>query len=181
MRARRASAARRTPRPALPAPVTARVLTPDRDATAVGQWLGRFEGTNTGLCFLNVDPDQPLRGTLQVFDAAPPFSAVLNLGLDGSALRGTLSDFILQPLPNSPAPIPEQSPTSASIEGSIDRGALTARWRTNVGTSGTVALLRSEPSSFRPADHVFSWAEFMKWALDEAIRNPELIFRGQCS
>src|SRR5262245_40101492 len=106
---------------------------------------------------------------------------MLNLGLDGGALRGTLSDFILQPLPNSPAPIPEQSPTSASIEGSIDRGALTARWRTNVGTSGTVALLRSEPSSFRPADHVFSWAEFMKWALDEAIRNPALIFRGQCS
>lgn len=182
MPGRRAPAPRRTPPPTLPAPVATRVPTPAHVAALAGQWIGRIDGTNTGRCILNIDPDRPRIGVVQVLDQLLPFSVhLVDLVCDGSELRGLLAGFFFPALAGPNPPTGVQVATTGIVEGKIAGDLLTAKWGTDVGTSGTVSLLRSGPSAPSPADHVFSWAQFREWALDEAIKRQTLIFRGHSS
>jgi len=150
------------------------------ESSPSGQWLGAIAGTNTGYCVLNIDPDRPLQGIVQVDDAVLPFSALLTLTFTERTFTGSLGNFAAQtPVGAPPA---AQLPKSGIVNGTIDGETLTATWQTDVGTLGTVSLQRRESSAHRPADQVLpSWISFREWAFDEARQHPTLIFRGHAS
>lgn len=150
-------------------------------ASSSGQWLGRIAGTNAGYCVLNIDPDRPFQGIVQVEDGVLPFSALLTLAFTERAFTGSLSNFAAQTQPPAGVPPTVQLPKSGIVNGTIDGETLTATWQTNVGTLGTVSLQRREPSTPRSPDQVLSWLAFREWAFDEARQHPTLIFRGHSS
>lgn len=150
-------------------------------ASSSGQWLGKIAGTNVGYCVLNIDPDRPFHGIVQVEDGVLPFSALLTLAFTERAFTGSLRNFAAQPQPPTGVPPIAQLPKSGIVNGTIDGETLTATWQTDVGTLGTVFLQRREPSAPRPPDQVLSWLAFREWAFDEARQHPTLIFRGHSS
>jgi hypothetical protein len=139
-----------------------------------GQWIGEITGTSSGYCVINVDPDRPNVGIVQVHDAQP-FFAQLDFTVTEDAFAGSLSNF-------SPAPAPDGQPTnlprSGSVNGNIRGDVLTGTWQTSLGTNGTVVLKKREPSAPRNPDLVLTWIDFREWAFKEATQHRALIFRG---
>lgn len=109
-------------------------------ASSSGQWLGKIAGTNAGYCVLNIDPDRPFQGIVQVEDGVLSFSALLTLAFTERAFTGSLSNFAAQPQPPAGVPPTAQLPKSGIVNGTIDGETLTATWQTDVGTLGTVFL-----------------------------------------
>jgi hypothetical protein len=99
---------------------------------------------------------------------------------DDSALGGALSAFVFPTVAPGTSLPGVQLPTSGTVDGTITGDVLTATWRTDVGNSGTVSLLRSA-SYPRPPDHVFRWTDFREWAFEEATQRRTLLFRGHSS
>lgn len=139
-----------------------------------GQWLGQIAGTNAGYAMLNVDRDRPTLGALQVDDPRQPFSMFVTFSGTKSRFSGTLGEAFAHGAVAESVRLPKTGEISAALQGDRLLGA----WSTDVATSGTFELTRAEHLTPRPPDHVTSWRDFTRWALDDSQRRPHAIFRG---
>jgi hypothetical protein len=158
-----------------------------------GQWIGQFNGTNSGLLTLNIDQDRPYTGRLLVVDSdlqKVSFHAKVSLRVSDSRLDGQLQDFTLswdsslilgKPVQELRQHWPQTGEISGEIYKDGGREQLSGNWETDIGTTGAFLAQKYEPVSASPADQEMSWDEFKEWALKAQFGNKGMIFRGHSS
>lgn len=149
----------------------------------MGQWIGEINGTNQGSVILNVDHDRPEVGWFQVDDSVFPFVAgASDLKVsDSGIVTASIGGFLPQPYFGQEQVMDQaevQFPISGTLKGQIVDQVFSGTWTTDAGTTGHFTLERADSSAARPADHLFSWAEFKKWAFESQSTRPQAVFRG---
>jgi hypothetical protein len=142
-----------------------------------GQWLGKFEGTNSGEAILNIDRDIGTSGKLSIYEYSPtipPRWANIFFTENDEKIAGNF--FYLGN--------PEQSeslglPTDGTLEitNSSDT-ELKGIWQTNIGTNGTFTLHKQNEIEPSTPEEIFTWDEFKNWLSNHA-RPDSFIYRGQ--
>jgi hypothetical protein len=158
-----------------------------------GQWVGRYEGSNKGRLFLNLD------------DVGSHYTGPAFAYDDNASLPSTFSYLVVpkRALPFRDEipldPINPQTglveswervsqffpsitfPKKADIELSTDeQNALVIKWKTDIGTEGFATLPKSkstEASERTPLEEVNCWSDFKRYVND--LDHRRFIFRGQ--
>jgi hypothetical protein len=152
---------------------------PRPHGVVIGQWIGDFEGTNSGLIVLNVDHDRPTTGVVQVLDPQLPLSAKVDFDATSGSLGGRLRDFRTATLPLPPD---RKLPTDGTVTATFSDGdRLNGTWTTDQSTSGRFSLRHLDQPSAGVTDETFSWADFRAWALETCLRSRQWVFRGHSS
>lgn len=164
-----------------------------------GQWIGECIGTNPGTVIVDIDDcGSYFQGTAALFEKA--------VGLPGSFIRfrteakhseHSLTNCRVLPLHPFTYDLVDRAdligqyqaagqelafPETVDVQLKLDGDALTAAWKTDLGTSGEAKMpksLASEPSGVRVLDDVKSWTHFKQVAA--SIERGRYIFRGQPS
>jgi hypothetical protein len=156
-----------------------------------GQWIGSYEGTNSGIMVLNIDDrGDHYEGIAYLFDSIKNLTGL-------SAFFKTINkdnNFKIQTgfiLPIDPRTgflnewknckdlypgivIPEK----ADVEGDLNGDTLSLKWSTEIQTNGFCKLLRSQadkPSEYGPINK--DWAGFKQYV--SSLEGRRLLFRGQ--
>ncbi len=154
-----------------------------------GQWLGQFDGTNTGLALLDLDLEEDhLRGSAYAFDndrKIPSAAAPVNISPEANFV-----DFETKPVPIHPElpqilninDIDGVFPQKLSFSLTVDGPSMTGRWQTDIETGGSLSLQKSRANSssdYQPEEGTLTWAQFQELVSERAIEPYRYIFRGQ--
>jgi hypothetical protein len=155
-----------------------------------GQWLGSFEGTNSGVALLDLDlEDDWLEGTVYAFDASnevPSSFAALVTTPIGDNLH-----FNVKPNPIHPVyariansdDFPEISfPSSLKVNLTLTNKKMSGTWESDIDTKGNVTLFASEasePSVYKSDPEIWDWDKFIIEIAKLANEPYRYIFRGQ--
>ncbi|MDQ0302844.1 FRG domain-containing protein [Ancylobacter polymorphus] len=156
-----------------------------------GQWLGTYEGTNTGSAILELDDmGDRYAGALYAYDARPGLpSSVVWFETPGKSDQFELDAHVAPLHPGTGEPVsrefikeiypdatmPERIRLSCSVVGDV----LHISWTTPLGTEGTAQLTKpdaSRPSDYEPID-IKDWNSFKAFAT--AQEPYRYIYRGQ--
>lgn len=158
-----------------------------------GQWVGHFDGTNTGLAMLDLDRrGGDLQGSLYAFDNNTEFPSVyapISLKASDTSVSVNLTIQPIhpaQPTLLSRTDLPQGANFAQQLELSLSvvDEALRGDWKGGNGTSGTVVLHASRaelPSTLEPVKDVHSWQSFQQHVLDLSKQPRRYIFRGQAA
>lgn len=159
-----------------------------------GQWLGRYSGTNSGLCVLDIDDmGEHYEGYAYVHvdnSTIPMPSTFAKIKTPDKADTFHLSLEVYPIHPQTKDPTTWQQianvypgvifPTHAEVNGALNGQQLEINWITNIGTGGSAALPKScanEQSAYEALPSVENWREFKEFVNDLEPRR--FIFRGQ--
>ncbi|SHH73853.1 FRG domain-containing protein [Marivita hallyeonensis] len=156
-----------------------------------GQWLGQFDGTNTGLALLDLDLEENhLMGTAYAFDnegSIPSAAAQVNFAPRSNSVSLELKPVPIHPVYPNLMPLEEVDgdfPKEMVLELNADGKSLAGRWKTDIGTSGSLNLQKSrasEASEVLPDEGTLSWSEFQALVSTLELEPYRSIFRGQSS
>jgi hypothetical protein len=163
-----------------------------------GQWVGRYEGTNTGELIIDIDhcgdhfsgsavvfDDENLPGSFVTFRTTSCDPAHAFEGLQVGALDPVTGNFVdLDELKAryTAQGLELQFPRTADVKIGLDSGQLRAEWTTDVGSAGTAVLPPSRATAHSdviPEGEVKSWSDFKK--IVSSLPRERFIFRGQPS
>jgi FRG domain len=157
-----------------------------------GQWIGPYTGTNSGLFVIDLDKIRDrYQGTVFAYSqnaALPPMMGQVSIpeGQSRASLR-----IELVPVDRDTANLLDQNalaakfpaaqvPKYADTAWEIAQNQISIAWETDVGTSGSGTVLRSEadqPSKLVASQSVTTWSEFKEYASkSEPFR---YMYRGQ--
>lgn len=158
-----------------------------------GQWIGRTDGTNPGVCVLELDDQgECLDGVGYLFDDNPQMPSVMAfLRTHDKSTTHQLTGVRIEPIqphlglrlnssglaqhyPNVDFPI------YADISVNFADDFATVKFSTPLGTHGEGMLYRSnsdKPSVFQPDPDVKSWADFRNLVV--SLEPRRFIYRGQ--
>jgi steroid delta-isomerase-like uncharacterized protein len=157
-----------------------------------GQWIGRYNGTNSGLLVMDLDDmethyqgralafddNSSLPGTF-AFVRTPDKSATCNLSLDLLPIHPSTGDpstwdQVAKLFPNV------VFPRRAEASVSLDTDALLVNWKTDINTASSARLPKSragEPTEYKPSTDITNWSQFKTYVT--ALEPRRYIFRGQ--
>jgi len=158
-----------------------------------GQWIGRFEGTNSGLAILDLDDEGTFyRGHAFAFDDNPDLPAIVAAVVtpntqpiqeleitDLAAIRPRTTQLITREqlaveFPNI------AYPKKLALRLKLTAKELEARWSSDLGTEGVAKFPRcrsADESDLKLIDDVQDWKSFRDYAL--SLPHRQFIFRGQ--
>lgn len=160
-----------------------------------GQWIGKFSGTNTGDVTLDLDDvGDHYEGSAIAFDDNPEVpSIVLGIVTPDKGLRHDLEIRNLAAIrPNTTVLLTTEDlardfpnvnmPTVVQLHLDLEGTKISAKWFSDVETTGTAELYASEcelPSRLLTIPDVATWDDFKRFALD--LPQDDFIFREQGS
>jgi len=157
-----------------------------------GQWLGRYSGTNSGLCVIDIDDmGEYYQGYAYVIDdskAMPSTFALIKTPDKSKTFELSIEVFPIHPDTGDPTTWPQITniyprvvfPTQANVKWNLDGLHLTINWLTNISTHGSANLAKSradEPSEYSPLPTVNNWQQFKTFV--NVLEPRRFIFRGQ--
>jgi hypothetical protein len=157
-----------------------------------GQWIGTFEGTNSGSVVMDIDdrethfeghifakdrnPTLPITyAHLRTEDRSSQFQIKLNVVYFGQDYT-PLADDVLAQLPTMGVQVARELDTRWVCE--TDR--IEVEWRSDIGTAGKAVLPRSranDASEYVALPEVGTWEDFRHFARER--KHYQFIFRGQ--
>lgn len=154
------------------------VVADPRTDAIFGQWLGSVTAATPGFAMLNIDPDRPQAGLLQVAGSSVSVSVTLEFQRSGDRIDGNLLGFVAHDKADG-----FTLPTKGEFGGVLDLNSQTLRmsgsWSTDASTKGQFELHRFDVPSCGNVDQTMTWIQFREWALSEYRRRRNLVFRGQ--
>lgn len=159
-----------------------------------GQWIGKFDGTNTGHITLNIElTNNRYEGQAVMVDynlLIPSITAKVNFeDIGDNNFRGMLSDILpinkntllpdlwqnVKDFFDSSVQIPASNELKAHLE---NNNILNGTWKTNIGTQGKFNLIKSaanQPSTYPTI--LKGWDEFKEFI--STLEHTKYIYRGQ--
>lgn len=155
-----------------------------------GQWMGRYEGTNSGLLVLDLDDNGDFyEGCAYAFEdtAGLPSTLVSIVTEDKSTtIEGDFPTYAIDPTQPIFADLNSFPHFAFSDEVNVKlklvKDRIEAEWSTAIGTVGRATLLKSEagtPSLYTGEEGVSSWQEYRDFIQRECTDPRRYIFRGQ--
>lgn len=144
-----------------------------------GQWLGTFNGTNSGEVILNIDKDRKDRGKISIYDQTTDTPA------RWADIVFSNSQGAIQAIFYYMGVMPKIEGITQASDGRLNITELTetsmiGEWETNIGTHGSFNLYKMDDNQASKADYTFSWNELNSW-IDEQSQpeGSDHIYRGQ--
>ncbi len=142
-----------------------------------GQWLGKFDGTNSGEVILNIDKDIVVRGKLSTYEPShyiQPRWAEVHFTSNEEHITATL--IYLDTPPEIEGVI---FPTHGQLKISeLTDTLMIGTWETNIGTKGSFNLTKPDESLPSTADNIFNWGQYINWVNSQS-QQLDTLFRGQ--
>jgi len=158
-----------------------------------GQWIGLFNGTNSGTLVLELDDmGSHYEGRAYAYDqnpAMPSTFAYIKTANKEKTIKLRLQLLPIDPRNGEPTTWNQIAsffptivfPVFADVELSLgEKGCLNANWKTNIETSGSAVIGRSNasaPTEYVPLPSVTSWEQFKSYVC--SLEHRRHIFRGQ--
>ncbi len=157
-----------------------------------GQWLGPYTGTNNGLLVLELDEvGDHCEGIVSAYNASPDMPTIvgeirIKKGETRQGVRIPIfpverGSGVIYAVENLAKRFPGVTvPTHADAELTIGLTQIDLSWTTNIGTSGTAQVRKSEASgdsTIVPVASVSSWEDFKRYA--SQLDPYRFLFRGQ--
>jgi hypothetical protein len=158
-----------------------------------GQWIGEYDGTNTGLLVVDVDQlGDKFEGMISAYNSSAGlpsmrgFMPAIAKGQSRASLR-----VLLPPVHRHNGEVIDAAalsqqfpgitcPSYADTEWEIGDEQIILKWTTNIGTSATALLLKSaaaKPTELSALTDVATWEQFKTFAA--TLEPYQFIFRGQ--
>jgi len=157
-----------------------------------GQWLGKYNGSNTGTLVLDLDDrGDHFEGYVYAYNddlKLPSTYAEIRTPDKGNSYKQKITIFPVDPHNGNPTTSEEISKimpgvlhgTSADISFDFDGKNLTIEWTTDMGVTGKAVIPKSratEPTDYTPDSQVRTWKQFKEFAT--SLEPRQNIFRGQ--
>jgi len=156
-----------------------------------GQWMGRYEGSNSGRIIVNIDelPSKYAGVAYLIDDASGLPSSATQFQTKNKERQFSFEASVLPIDPRTGMANSRENvkalyapevvyPELARVEGKWNEGELHLSWKTNIGTHGSCTL--PKPSAENPSEvqsKLMSWAEFKEYV--GGLAEQHLLFRGQ--
>lgn len=159
----------------------------------IGQWIGRFTGTNTGSVHIDLeDVGDALIGHAYLYEnhSMPAFLVPISLSKDKNKQQIEVSLRLVNPsnnlwmadLSEFSARFPGASiPTKARASFVVTGEEMRLAWETDIGTKGDATLHLSRPdreSELKSEPSVKNWRDFKDFIIG-GLKTERFVFRGQ--
>ena len=158
-----------------------------------GQWIGNYDGTNSGEIILNLDEtDDAYEGVAYLHESnkkLPSIAVAIKTPNKNSTSSFTSSEIypinpktgLIDTVENVQALLPEGFifPKSANANFCLENAMLNITWNTDIGTTGSCELHRNLDESLSKLNALnLNWSEFKEY-VSGLQGSSKLIFRGQ--
>src|SRR5450830_40151 len=142
-----------------------------------GQWLGTFDGTNSGEVILNIDKDLKTNGKISIYDLTtntPARWADIRFKTNEASISATFVYLVEAPQIEGVV-----HATNGQLQISeLSNNSILEEYTKKVGTHGSFKLNKNDDRLASEANNTFSWEEFNGW-LNTQSEQIDLVFRGQ--